>query len=1024
MKLPRLAIDNAPFTITIILLLVLVGVLSYLNMPRSEDPQFDLPVTLIEVVYPGASPSDIETLVVDPLEQEIADIENIKKIEAKIHNGAVRITIDFLYGTDAEAAFNKVKQAVSTVRPNLPSGIAELLVLKATPSSVAIMQLALWSEPTDYKTMELHAKLLEKRLETIASVRKASIWGYPRQIVAIDIDLALLKYYGLALIDINQILQGRALNITPGFVDAGTRRFNVKASGNFTQLVDIENTIISSSNIANANGVLTVKDIASVSFASAEPSYLAYFDDIPAIFITVEQREKTNIFVLTEQINQEIELFQQNLPSGLKLAKLFQQADSVNVRVNGFFDNLTQGLVIVGLMALLFLGFREALVVILAIPISFLMAIGWLDFSGYGLQQMSIVGLIIALGLLVDNAIVVTESIHREKKLGKDIKQAAASGTSKVAWAIASGTITTMLAFLPMLMIQSNTGDFIRSMPVTVVLVLLASLFVALTLTPLLASKLLVVIDQGAKPKALKIQTLQHYANIFAEKSYRNTLKVLIRHKIAVVIVSLVALMAMFSLFGQVGVSLFPKAEKPMLLIDVTTPANSSLAYTDEVLQQVRQHVKQYALVDKVALNIGNANPRIYYNEVPKRGMIRFGQALLVLKAYQADEVTALVKNLRDDFSHWQQAEITVKEFTQGPVTDQVIAIRLLSESLPDLEQVANDLAAKMRQLSGVVNIDNPIGMANTELVLTIDYQQASLSGVSIERLDNTISTILSGTTIGQFNDNNGEDYPIMIRRKIPTIESLSAIEISNNQGVAIPLEQLATMELKKGGSDFFHYQKLRMAKVSADVETGYSVGDITKELVAYLELYDLPKGMYFTLGGEEESRQKTFAGLTQVMLITAMGIFAVLVLQFKSILQPLIIFSSIPFAMAGSIIGLYLTGLSFSMMAFVGLISLFGIVVNNAIILIDTTNANLRSGLDKHSAILQASAVRFTPILLTTLTTIGGLIPLTLFGGGLWQPLGVVLISGLCISAISSFLLVPILTELFTKEVEQKLSN
>ena len=1024
MKLPRLAIDNAPFTITIILLLVLVGVLSYLNMPRSEDPQFDLPVTLIEVVYPGASPSDIETLVVDPLEQEIADIENIKKIEAKIHNGAVRITIDFLYGTDAEAAFNKVKQAVSTVRPNLPSGIAELLVLKATPSSVAIMQLALWSEPTDYKTMELHAKLLEKRLETIASVRKASIWGYPRQIVAIDIDLALLKYYGLALIDINQILQGRALNITPGFVDAGTRRFNVKASGNFTQLVDIENTIISSSNIANANGVLKVKDIAHVSFADAEPSYLAYFDDIPAIFITVEQREKTNIFVLTKQINQEIELFQQNLPSGLKLAKLFQQADSVNVRVNGFFDNLTQGLIIVGLMALLFLGFREALVVILAIPISFLMAIGWLDFSGYGLQQMSIVGLIIALGLLVDNAIVVTESIHREKKLGKDIKQAAASGTSKVAWAIASGTITTMLAFLPMLMIQSNTGDFIRSMPVTVVLVLLASLFVALTLTPLLASKLLVVIDQGAKPKALKIQTLQHYANIFAEKSYRNTLKVLIRHKIAVVIVSLVALMAMFSLFGQVGVSLFPKAEKPMLLIDVTTPANSSLAYTDEVLQQVRQHVKQYALVDKVALNIGNANPRIYYNEVPKRGMIRFGQALLVLKAYQADEVTALVKNLRDDFSHWQQAEITVKEFTQGPVTDQVIAIRLLSESLPDLEQVANDLAAKMRQLSGVVNIDNPIGMANTELVLTIDYQQASLSGVSIERLDNTISTILSGTTIGQFNDNNGEDYPIMIRRKIPTIESLSAIEISNNQGVAIPLEQLATMELKKGGSDFFHYQKLRMAKVSADVETGYSVGDITKELVAYLELYDLPKGMYFTLGGEEESRQKTFAGLTQVMLITAMGIFAVLVLQFKSILQPLIIFSSIPFAMAGSIIGLYLTGLSFSMMAFVGLISLFGIVVNNAIILIDTTNANLRSGLDKHSAILQASAVRFTPILLTTLTTIGGLIPLTLFGGGLWQPLGVVLISGLCISAISSFLLVPILTELFTKEVEQKLSN
>ena len=1015
MKLPKLAIDNAQFTITIFLLLVLIGVVSYLNMPRSEDPQFDLPVTLIEVVYPGASPSDIETLVVDPLEQEIADIENIKKIEAKIHNGAVRITIDFLYGTDAEAAFNKVKQAVSTVRPSLPEGIAELLVLKATPSSVAIMQLALWSEPTDYKVMELHAKLLEKRLETIASVRKASIWGYPRQIVAIDIDLALLKQYGLAITDINQVLQGRAQNITPGFVDASTRRFNVKGSGNFTQVVDIENTIIGGVNNSSTHGVLKVKDIAKVSFADAEPSYLAYFDDIPAIFITIEQREKTNIFVLTEQINQEIVQFKQSLPGGIKLAKLFQQADSVNVRVNGFFDNLTQGLVIVGLMALLFLGIREALVVILAIPISFLMAIGWLDFSGYGLQQMSIVGLIIALGLLVDNAIVVTESIHREKKLGMDINQAAASGTSKVAWAIASGTITTMLAFLPMLMIQSNTGDFIRSMPVTVVLVLMASLLVALTLTPLLASKLLVVIEKDKKPKGFKIPTLQHYANRFAEKSYANALAILMRHKTVVIVISLAALVAMLSLFGQVGVSLFPKAEKPMLLVNVTTPANSSLAYTDKVLQQVREHVKQYDLVDKVALNIGNSNPRIYYNEVPKRGMIRYGQALLVLKAYQADEVTALVQNLREDFNQWQQAEITIKEFTQGPVTDQVIAIRLLSESIADLELVANDLAAKMRQLTGIVNIDNPIGMANTELALTIDYQQTALSGISVDRLDSTISTILSGTSVGKFNDVNGEDYPILVRQNHPNLESLSAIEISNNQGVAIPLEQLATLELKKGDSDFFHYQKLRMAKVSADVATGYSVGDLTKQLVDYLEHYDLPAGMYFTLGGEEESRQKTFAGLTQVMLITAMGIFAVLVLQFKSIMQPLIIFSSIPFAMAGSIIGLYLTGLSFSMMAFVGLISLFGIVVNNAIILIDSANTNLRLGMDKRSAVLKASAVRFTPILLTSLTTMGGLIPLTLYGGSLWQPLGVVLISGLCVSALSSFLLVPILTEIFT---------
>jgi len=1014
MKLPKLAINNTQFTLTIALLLVLVGIVSYLTMPRSEDPQFDLPVSIIEVVYPGASPNDIETLVVNPLEQEISDIENIKKIEAKIYNGAVRITIDFIYGTDAEDSFNKVKQAVATVKPNLPADIAQLLVLKVTPSSVAIMQLALWTDPVDYKTMEFHGKLLEKRLETLTSVRKASIWGYPRQIVAIDINLDLLKHYSLSLTDLNLLLQGRALNITPGFVDANTRRFNVKSSGYYTNLTDVENTVV----LTTGNGLVKIKDIATVSFTDNEPSYLAYFDDKPVIFITVEQRDGSNIFMLTEQINQEIAAFRQNLPSNIQLEKLFQQADSVNVRVNGFFNNLSQGLVIVGLLALLFLGIREALVVIIAIPLSFLIAIGWLDFTGYGLQQMSIVGLIIALGLLVDNAIVVTESIHREAKNTSNMKQAAINGTSKVSWPIASGTVTTMLAFLPMLMIQSNTGDFIRSMPITVVLVLLASLLVALTITPLLASKFLnvSVAPTNKKPSA-KLNSLQHYVNRFAENTYSKMLAAFMKQKTIVITLSLLALLVMLSLFNQVGVSLFPKAEKPMLLINVTTPANSSLAHTKDVMQQVSKHVQQYDLIDKVALNVGSSNPRIYYNEVPQRGKIRLGQALLVLTGYQSKEVESLVTNLRADFKHWQQAEVTVKEFKQGPVTDQVIAIRLMSENLKDLEKVAIDLALKMKSMSGVLNIDNPIGMANTELSLAINYDKAALSGVNINQLDNTVKTLLSGTSIGTFNDDNGENYPIIVRRDNPDVTVLSAIEIINNQGMPIPLAQFTEMKLVKGDSEFFHFQKLRMAKVSADVEHGYSVGELTEELVHFLKTYNLPAGMYFTLGGEEESRKKTFAGLMKIMLITAIGIFAVLVLQFKSILQPLIIFSSIPFAMAGSIIGLYLANLSFSMMAFVGLISLFGIVVNNAIILIDCANANILRGLTKSAAVLEASSTRFTPILLTTLTTIGGLIPLTLFGGGLWQPLGVVLISGLCVSALSSFILVPILTELFTRK-------
>jgi len=1014
MLLPKLAIKNAQFSLTIVVLLVLVGIVSYFQMPRSEDPQFDMPITLIEVIYPGASPTDIESLVVNPLEEEFSDIENIQKIESQVKNGGARIEITFLYGTDPEASYNKVKQAVSTVKPALPQGVHDLLVLKATPTSVAIMQLALWSEPIDYKLMEFHAKQLEKRLEAINDVRKADIWGYPQQIVAIDVNLALLKHYDLSVTDINLVLQGRAINITPGYVDASSRRFNVKASGNFVQLAELGDTVIRS----NDSSVLRLKDVANIEFSGLEPNYLAYYDNKPVIFLTIEQRPNTNIFDLTESIDNEIANFNESLPDNVKVDVLFKQADSVESRVNGFFDNLWQGLVLVGIMALVFLGLRESLVVIAVIPLSFLVAIGWLDFSGFGLQQMSIVGLIIALGLLVDNAIVVTESIHREKKKTRNLADAAAMGTSKVGWAITSGTVTTMLAFLPMLMLASNTGDFVRSMPVTVVLVLAASLLIALTLTPLLASRFFA---ENSRENTSKIKTLQHYVNIFAEKVYAKWLSRFMRSRWIVIAIAILCLAGMLSLFGKVGVSLFPKAEKPMIMLDVETPPNSSLAYTDQVMQRMTEVIEKHGIVDKVALNVGNANPRIYYNQIPKRGVATYGQVIVVLREYDPERVSTLVTQLRKEFSGWQKAKITVSEFTQGPVTDLPISVRLMGESLSDLENVANDLANMMASTKGIINLDNPIGIANTELLLDINYEKAGLTNIDINTLDTTLQTILSGTAVGRFNDDNGENYPIVVRRKNPDIDGLADINVTNRLGESIPLNQFITTKLQKGRTEFYHYQKLRMAKVSADADKNNTVSELTAKVINYLDSYKMPEGVSYTMGGEEESRQENFSGLAQIMLVTAIGIFAVLVLQFKSFLQPLVIFTSIPFAMAGSVIGLYITGQSFSMMAFIGLISLFGIVVNNAIILIDTANRNFAESNNLQQAILQASSTRFTPILLTTLTTIGGLLPLTLFGGGLWQPLGIVIISGLCVSAIASFLLVPVLTEVFTKEKTQE---
>lgn len=1010
MNLPKVAIKNTPFTLVVVLLMTILGIVSFSQMPRTEDPQFDLPVVFIEIIYPGVSQIDMESLVVDPLEEEISKLENIKEIETTIKNGSARIVTEFVYGIDADKGYSDIKLAVADVRGQLPDGINELVVVKATPTATAILQFALWSEPNDYKLLEFHAKQIEKRLEAHQGVQKADVWGHPIQAVTVDFNFDTLKHYNIHLQQVIDVLQGHALNITPGFVDAELKRFNIKASGNYTDLDTLKNTVIAGNN----QGAIRLKDIATINFGSLKPSYLSYYKDRPAVFISVEQRQKENLFSLNAELEAEIEKIQKELPANVHIETIFRQLESVENRVNGFFDNFFQGLVFVGVMTLIFLGLKESSIILVAVPVSVAIAIGWIDLSGYALQQMSIVGLIIALGLLVDDAIVVTESIHRQKLKGLPAKEAAISGASQVAMASTSGTITTMLAFLPMLLLFTTTGDFMRAMPVTVVLVLAASLIISLTVTPLLASRM----SYGGEGK---FKSLQYYTNNFAEQVYSGFVEKILSFKWLTLIVALIALIGLGSIFTQIGVSLFPKAEKPLILVNIRAPNNTPLAHTDDIAQQVTKQLEKHDLVKDVAINVGNSNPRIYYNEIPERGRANYAQLLVTLKEYDEQGVADFVLEHRAMYKNFPLAKIDLNEFSQGPVTDQPITFRLIGDDLKALEKTARDLEAKMRSMEGVININNPIAEPSSELVLNIDYEKAALSGININTLDNTLKAALTGQTVGTFNDITGEDYPIVVRQPNTTLEDIDNIYISNNANQQVPLASIATPRLSKANADFFHYQKLRMARVSADAAGGYSINALTTELIDFLDNYEFDAGVYYEVGGEEENRQESFSGLTHIMVVTALGIIAVLVLQFRSFLQPLIILSSIPFAIAGSALGLFIFNQSFSLMAFIGLISLFGIVVNNAIILVDTTNAFIKRGQDKASAIVRASATRFTPILLTTMTTIGGLVPLTVLGGSLWQPLGLVIISGLIVSTFSSLLLVPVLTLLLTRIDEEE---
>ena len=1016
MKLPLNAIRNHQFTLIIVALLTVLGVLSYLTMPRSEDPQFDFPLVIVTVTYPGTSPLDMEKLVTDPVEEEINQLEDIKDIETIIMDGVTIVRVEFNYGVDPDEKYDDVIQAMSKVRADLPAQIHSVDIKQASPTDVNVLQVALLSDTASYGEMRYRAERLEKTFTRVAGVKRATAMAFPDQQVQITADLAVMRELGVGLPVLQNSLLGAAANVPGGFIDAGTKRFSVKTSGDFQSLDEIRRTVL---NVPDGS-VVHVEDIAHVELVDAEPAYLAMYNGKRAVFVAVEQRASTNIFSVLDGLKAELEKFKLELSADMQTEIIFDQSVSVEKQVNGFFTNLLQGLVLVGIIVLLSLGFRSAGIILVAIPVSMLIGIAGLDYFGFGLQQMSIVGLVIALGLLVDNAIVVTESIGQKLKLGLPPLEAAAEGTAQVAWAIASGTVTTILAFLPMLMMQSNTGSFMRSMPVTVVLVLAASFFIAVTLAPLMASRLFKQRRAGSTGSGRNI--FQRQLERFSCDHYRTTLGAALKRPGWVITVSLILFAGSLALIPKVGVSVFPTAEKPQLLLNIELPESSSFYATQEFATRIDKQVRTHEEVKAVASNIGRENPSIYYNEFPGGKAANKAQLFIILNELSRAELQQLVEGLRRDFAVTAGAKVTVKEFQQGPPVAAPIAIRVLGDDLQLLQQAAADIESLILSTPGTVNVDNPMGRPKLDLNINIHRDKAALLNVAVSNIDNVVRTSLMGSGVGTYRDQNGDDYDIMIRldsAATPDINNINSLLVMSNDGVFVPLKQLISTDLQTVPLQLQHYYLERSATVTADTSAGFLTADVTSEVMKKLQDMEFPQGISYRIDGEQASRNDSFSGLLQALLISLLGIFAVLVLQFRSFVQPAIVFSSIPFAFSGAILALLVFDYSFSVMAFVGLTSLMGIVVNNSIILVDTANQLVQKGEGIRDAILNAAQTRLTPIVLTTLTTIGGLLPLTMKNSSLWTPLGLVIIGGMLISTVVTLFIVPVLYILITPKVK-----
>ena len=1019
MKLPEFGVKRPIAAAMIFVAILVIGVFSLTKLPLDLMPNMEFPSLTVITVYPGASAIEVEEQVSKPLEAVLSSAENLVEIKSISKENVSFIQLRYEWEEDITAAANNARDLLELVKSRMPSQAYTPIIYKINSTMMPILGYAVNADENYNGLEDIVEDQIASALRKVDGVGTVIYLGQPEREIRVEIDPTRMQAYGMSVAQLSMMLKANNVNVPSGFVTEGAYDFSVRMPGKYESVEELENTVIKAVN----GKVVRIKDVATVRDTFKETDASASNHIGKGIALLVQKQSGANTVDVVDAVRAEITEIQKDLPSDVQIFEVIGSDELVTSSINNLSSSIWYALLFVTLVVLLFLReWKSSLIVFLTMPVSLISAFIVMGLLGYTINIFSLVALVIAIGMVVDNAIVVLENITQHIERGAMPKQAAMFGASEMGLAIAASTLTTIVVFLPLVFMGGIVGVMFKQLAILTVTCMITSLFTALALTPMLSSVLLKPAPRnGESKKHGKLYNWSERMFQSIERVYRNFLGWAVFHK-GITLVSALVIFAIVLLLGKaVGTDYIPDIDAGSISVKFETEQGTSHALTEQVGNQIVELLQEQVpeITEGGIASISGQTEDGALTAVGFKEGKNIGTIFCHLKP--VDERKRSSQQIADDIRPLIEAIPEIEKVTVSGGSAMATALTgnrapiefvVYGKNLDEMNEIAFEIERKAKEHPEFTNVEALVSAGNREVHILVDKDKASQMALNPGVIGLQVRENLYGAKAGAYTE-DGADYDIRIQYAPDyrnSISKLREMQVTNLLGQQVPLIAVADIQEKEGPVQIERLTQQRYVKVTSNLN-GVSLGDGAKIAEQIIDDLETPQGVTVSLGGQVEDQGDTFSSLTLIFIIGLLLVFMVMAAQFESLLDPFIILFAIPFTLVGVILAFLITGTTLSVVTFIGLIMLVGIVVNNGIVLVDYSNMLVRRGYTIRDAVMESGRSRLRPVLMTSMTTILGMLPMALsrgMGRELYAPLGITIIGGLLISMLVTLILVP----------------